>query len=57
MPNKKKSLEITLLPRYIGLIPDSAGVAHKFHISVGYLLGFGVRMNAGASRTIILNLR
>lgn len=47
--NKTKSLEITLLSRYIRLVPDSAGVAYKFHISVSYLLRFGVRMNAGAS--------
>lgn len=49
--------KITLLPRYIGFVPDSAGIAYEFYISVGYLLGLGIRVNAGASRTIILDLR
>lgn len=50
-------LKITLLPRYVGLVPDSAGIAHEFYISVGHLLGLGIGVNAGASRAVILDLR
>lgn len=54
---KNKDLELTLLPRYIRFVPDFASIAYKFHIDIGYLLRFGVRMDAGAPRAITLNLR
>lgn len=47
----------TLLPRYVWLVPDPAGVTHKFNIGIGYFLRLGVRVNARPPRTVILDLR
>ena len=47
----------TLLPRYVRFVPDSARVAHEFHVHVRHLLRLGVRVYTGPSWTVILHLR
>ena len=47
----------TLLPRYVRFVPDSARVAHEFHVHVRHLLRLGVRVHTGPSWTVILHLR
>jgi hypothetical protein len=47
------SFKFTLLPRYIGFVPDSAGITYKLHIGIGHFLRLSVRMNTGASPGIL----
>jgi len=49
----KNSFKFTLLPRYIGFVPDSASITYKLHIGVGHFLWLSIRMNAGASPGIL----